>query len=485
MTVFDEYSNYDGLGLADLVRKKEVSPEELLAEAIYRVERLNPTINAIVTEMYDLAKSTIENGLPEGVFTGVPFLLKDINMAYAGVALTNGSQFFIDNVPDHDSELVSRYKKGGLVIFGKTNTPELGINYSTEPRLFGPTRNPWNTDYSPGGSSGGSAAAVAAGIAPVAHGSDGGGSIRVPASCCGLFGLKPTRGRNPKGPDLGEGWSGMSADHVISRTVRDSAAMLDLTSGPDVGAPYWAIPPIRPFIEEIGADVGQLRVAYSSKAPSGVPVDPECTKATEDAVKLLEELGHHVEEDAPRFDAEAFSKAFQVIIMANTAAAIKQRALDIGREAIAQDFENITWMLCQFGETIPAADYALALQTIHRVGRQVGRFFDNFDVLVTPTLAKPPLMLGTLDTMTDDPIEYSEKLAGFAAFTSLFNASGNPAMSVPLHCTSDNLPVGVQFIGRYGDEALLFRLAAQLEQARPWFNRCASVYALEKDKATS
>jgi amidase len=477
VTGFDEYSNYDGLGLAELVHRKQVSPAMLLAEAIYRVERLNPTINAIVTEMYDLAKSTIENGLPEGVFTGVPFLLKDINMAYAGVALTNGSQFFIDNVPDHDSELVSRYKKGGLVIFGKTNTPELGINYSTEPRLFGPTRNPWNTDYSPGGSSGGSAAAVAAGIVPVAHGRDGGGSIRVPASCCGLFGLKPTRGRNPKGPDFGEGWSGMSVEHVVSRTVRDSAAMLDLTAGPDIGAPYWAIPPTRPFIEEVGVDVGQLRVAYSTKAPSGVPVDAECTKATGDAAKLLVELGHHVEEDAPRFDVEAFSNAFRVIVVANTAAAINQHALNIGREAGPQDFENITWMLSQLGNTIPAADYAAALQTIHRVGRQVGRFFDNYDLLVTPTLAKPPLLLGTLDTMTNDPMEYSIKLAGFAAFTSLFNASGNPAMSVPLHWTSDNLPVGVQFVGRYGDEGILFRLAAQLEQARPWLNRCAPLYA--------
>ena len=477
MTGFDEYSNYDGLGLAELVRRKQVSPAKLLAEAIYRVERLNPTINAIVTEMYDLAKSTIENGLPEGVFTGVPFLLKDISMAYAGVALTNGSQFFIDNVPDHDSELVRRYKKGGLVIFGKTNTPELGINYSTEPRLFGPTRNPWNTDYSPGGSSGGSAAAVAAGIVPVAHGSDGGGSIRVPASCCGLFGLKPTRGRNPKGPDLGEGWSGMSVEHVVSRTVRDSAAMLDLTAGPDVGAPYWAKPPTRPFIEEISVDVGQLGIAYSTKAPSGVPVDAECTKATGDAAKLLVDLGHHVEEDSPRFDVEAFSNAFRVIVAANTAAAINQRALDIGREAGPQDFENITWMLSQLGNTIPAVDYVAALQTIHRVGRQVGRFFDNYDVLVTPTLAKPPLLLGTLDTMTNDPMEYSIKLAGFAAFTSLFNASGNPAMSVPLHWTSDNLPVGVQFVGRYGDEAILFRLAAQLELARPWLNRCAPLCA--------
>lgn len=477
MSGFSEYGDYDAIGLAELVRSKQVSPAELLDEAIERVEKVNPAINSMVTEMYDQARAAIDAGLPEGPFTGVPFLLKDLHALYAGVASTNGCRFLVDNVPNHDTELVSRYKMGGLVIFGKTNTPEFGLNASTEPRLFGPTRNPWNTDHIAGGSSGGAAAAVAGGILPAAHASDGGGSIRIPASCCGLFGLKPTRGRNPAGPDRGEGWSGMSVEHVISRTVRDSAGILDLTCGPDVGAPYWAPPPARPFIEEVGAEVGPLHVAFSAVPPSGVPVDSECVKAVEDAVKLPEQLGHRVEEAAPRVSSDQFTAAFRVIIGANTMAVINQYEANSGRKASQKEFENITWLFAQLGDDTPATAYAAAIRTIHAAGRQVGHFFENYDVFVTPTLTKPPLPLGTLDMMASDPDEYVEKLFGFAAFTPLFNASGNPAASIPLHWTDTGLPVGVQFVGRYGDEATLFRLAAQLERARPWADRRPPVHA--------
>lgn len=471
MSGFKEYGHYDAVGLADLVRNKEVSPDELLAEAIDRVERFNPTINAVVCKIYEQAQLAVTTDIAQAPFTGVPFLLKDLETPYAGAPLTNGSRFFIDNVPDHDSELVLRYKKAGFVIFGKTNTPEFGLNVSTEPQLFGPARNPWNLDYTTGGSSGGAAAAVAAGIVPAAHGNDGGGSIRIPASCCGLFGLKPTRGRNPMGPDWGEEWNGMVYHHVITRTVRDSAAILDTTSGPGVGDPYWASVPSRPFYDEIGTDPGRIRVAYSVSAPSGISVDEECVKATSDAAKLMAELGHDIEEASPQIDADAFMEAYSVIVAANTMAAIEKHAAESGRELNENEFENLTWLFAQMGNAVPATTYARAVQTIHRIGRQIGRFFECYDVLITPTLAILPQPLGTIDTMLTDFEIYNAKAGAFAAFTAMFNASGNPAMSVPLHWTADDLPVGVQFVGRYGDEATLFRLGSQLEQIRPWANR--------------
>lgn len=474
---FTEYDDYDALGLAELIRKREVSAAELLSEAMDRVERVNPDINAVISKMYDQAKAAIDAGLPDGPFTGVPFLLKDLYALFAGAVTTNGSRFFVDNLPDHDTELVSRYKSGGFVIFGKTNTPEFGLNVSTEPRLFGPTRNPWDREFIAGGSSGGAAAAVASGILPAAHASDGGGSIRIPASCCGLFGLKPTRGRNPAGPDRGEGWSGMSVEHVVSRTVRDSAAILDLTCGPDLGAPYWAMPPVRPFLDEVGANLKELRVAYSTQALSGVPVDRDCITAVEDAVKIVESFGCRVEESMPKISAEGFADAFQVIAGANTMAAIEQYAALTGREVSPNEFENISWLFAQIGANATATAYAGAIRKVHQVGREVARFFVDYDLFVTPTLAKPPQPLGVLDMMSTDPEQYSEKLFGFAAFTALFNASGNPAMSVPLHWTAGGLPVGVHFVGRYGEESTLFRLAAMLEQAKPWGDRKPTVYA--------
>ncbi len=474
---FNEYGDFDGLGLADLVRTGQVSSEELLDEAIACTERVNPAINAVVAKFYDQAREAISRGLPDGRFAGVPFLLKDIHVLYAGVATTSGSRFLIDNVPDHDTEMVCRYKQGGLVIFGKTNTPEFGLNATTEPQLFGPTRNPWDTDRIAGGSSGGSAAAVAAGIVPVASGSDGGGSIRIPASCCGLLGLKPTRGRNPAGPDRGEGWSGMSVEHVISRSVRDSAAMMDLTSGPDVGAPYWAPRPERPFIEEVGADVGRLRIAFSSVPPSGAPVDPECVRAMEGAVRLVADLGHDAEEASPEVSAEEVFEAIRIIMAAGVASTVAQYAAARGRPASPSEFENVTWQIAQIGSEAPASAYVTAAQTLHRVGRQVGRFFEKYDVLITPTLSKPPLQLGILDMMSEDAEAYIEALWGYASLTPLFNVSGGPAMSVPLHWTPDNLPVGVQFVSRYADEALLFRLGAQLEEAKPWARRRPPVRA--------
>jgi amidase len=469
--MFKEYDQYDAVGLAQLVRKGEVKPEHLLETAIARVEQRNAVLNAVVNKLYDHAQKAIQAGLPEGPLRGIPFLLKDLHALYSGAVTSNGSRFFKDNRADHDTELVSRYKRGGLVIFGKTNTPEFGLTITTEPILFGPTRNPWSLDYTAGGSSGGAAAAVAAGLAPAAHASDGGGSIRIPSSCCGVFGLKPTRGRNPHGPDRGEGWSGMSTEHAITRSVRDSAALLDLTCGPDLGAPYFATPPRQPYSSEVGVDPGRLRIAFSTRTPAGEKVAPECEQAVAETARLLEGMGHRLEEAKMDFVPDELGFAFRTVIGGNTRVAIESYAAKLGRPPSAEAFEKITWLMYESGAMASAADYARAVQVLHRIGRLVARFFEHYDLLLTPTLPRPPEKLGVFDMNTDDTEGYRTAVALFTAFTAPFNASGNPAMSLPLHWTSDGLPVGVQFAGRYGEEATLLRLAAQLEQARPWFHR--------------
>ena len=471
MSAFEQYEAYDGLGLAELVRRGETTAGELLDAAVERMDARNPRINAIVRPMLEEARAAIAAGLPDGPYRGVPFLLKDLHALYEGVPTSNGSALFRDAAADHDSELVARYRRAGLVIFGKTNTPELGLSCSTEPRLFGPTRNPWSLAHSAGGSSGGAAAAVAARIVPAAHASDGGGSIRIPASCCGLFGLKPTRGRNPQGPDAGEGWSGMSAQHVVSLTVRDGAALLDATHGPAPGDPYAAPPPERSFLSEVGAPTGRLRVALAVDPPSGVAIDPECERAARETAQLCSDLGHQVDEVHPDVDAGALRRGTSVIIGANVAAVCEARAKELGRELSQDDVEKMTWTLLQLGRGASATDYATALKTLHLTGRRLGRFFEDHDVLLTPMLAVPPIELGILDMMSEDLPAYLEALGALTAWSQLFNATGQPAMSLPLHWTPGGLPVGVHFAGGFGDEATLLRLAAQLEEARPWIDR--------------
>jgi len=467
----EEFGSYDGLGLSDLVRRGDVTAAELLDTAIARVEARNPDLNAVVSRLYDQARAAIASGLPDGPFTGVPYLLKDLGAHYAGAVTSYGSSLFKDFVLDHDSEITIRLKRSGLIIFGKTNTPEMGLAPSTEPRLFGPTRNPWSLSHSAGGSSGGSAAAVASGMVPMAHASDGGGSIRIPASCCGLFGLKPTRARNPMGPDAGEGWGGASTAHAVTRTVRDSAALLDATSGPDIGDPYWAPPPARPFLDEVGRDPGRLRIAITTKPWNGQVVDPECAEATVAAGRLCERLGHDVAEARPDIDAKALSSASFLVVCANIRAALDVRAAMLGREPIPSDVERLTWARATDGHRARASDYARSIGVMHRVGRQVARFFTHYDVLLTPTMCQPPRPLGVLDLMTDDEEAYTQAVLGSIAFTSLFNSAGNPAMSVPLGWSRAGLPIGVQFVAPFGDEATLFRLGAQLEAEQPWFER--------------
>ena len=498
MSGFREYDKYDGLGLAELVRRKEVKPSDLVEEAISRIERLNPQLNAVVHKMYELARKAADGDVPDGPFRGVPFLMKDIIAAYAGVPLTNGSRFFKNFIPDHDSELVKRYKAAGLIVVGKTNTPEFGLVPITEPELFGPTNNPWDLSRTPGGSSGGSAAAVAARMVPLAHGADGGGSIRIPASCCGVFGLKPTRGRTPNGPDFGELWRGLACSHVLTRSVRDSAAMLDATAGPDIGAPYYAVPPTRPFLNEVGTDPGKLRIAFTSRPFLGGVVDRDCVKGLEATARLCQDLGHEVIEATPQIDGGAFAKAFMTIVCVETRATVEEAEVLLNRKASFRDFEPSTWALGLLGRKCRAPELSRSLDLAQLVARQIGEFFREYHVLLTPTLAMPPVatgelqpkgmravamkLLGSLNAAglisTLSGIDaLAEHVFGFIPYTPLFNGTGQPAMSVPLYWNDAGLPIGMQFVARYGDEATLLRLAGQLERAQPWTERVPPICA--------
>jgi len=468
MAAFKEYADYDALGLGELIAKKGVPPQDVLEAAIERIEALNPKINAVVQKMYDEGRTALRASLPSGPLAGVPYLMKDLYAWQKGARVGNGSRLYDGFVADHDFTLVERYKAAGLVIIGRTNTPEFGLNAATEPVANGPTRNPWNLERSAGGSSGGAAAAVAAGMVPAAHGTDGGGSIRIPAANCGLFGLKPNRGRNPAGPDVGEGWSGLACGHALTRSVRDSAAFLDASSGPATGDPYWAPPAARPFLQEVGAKPGKLRIALQKKTITCTPIHPECVKGVEATARLCEELGHRVEEAMPEFDFVGLRWAMGVIISANLRNGLDARLDALKRAQKDDDVERITALWAEQGRRHTARDYARALVIVHGVGRNFGEFFRKHDVLLSPVVAEPPLPLGATDMMNNDLDAYNERLFRLIPFTPQFNVSGGPAASIPLHWTPDGLPVGIQFGADFGNEAVLFRLAAQLEQAQPW-----------------
>jgi len=477
---FGEYANFDGVGLAELVKKGDVSPTDLIEEAIARIEKHNPKLNAVIFKIYDrardaaakLAKARDERR----PFHGVPFLLKDIMGNYEGVPTANGCRFMTGIVAPHDDTLVARYKAAGLVALGKTNAPECGILPTTEPVLYGPCHNPWNLDHSTGGSSGGSAAAVAAGIVPLAHANDGGGSIRIPASCCGLVGLKPTRGRNPMGPDFGDMMSGLAVEHVVSRTVRDCAAALDCTHGPEPGDPYYAPPVARPYLEEIKTPPARLRIAFSTKSPSGSLLHPDCVAAIETTARLCADLGHIVEEAMPPLDPGVFMPAFLSVFTVATPTMIDGFALLHNRTPKGSDFEGLTWGLYEMGKQVSATQYQIAIAMIQKAGRQIARWHQTYDCWLTTTLAAPPIALGTIDIQQRDPMIGMEPIAEYVPFTPIQNATGQPAISLPLHWNAAGLPIGLMFTGRFGDEATLLRLAAQLEQARPWKDRRPPIY---------
>ena len=471
MSRLAEYEQYDALGLAALVRRREVSAAELLEAALARTAARNPSINAVTMPLEDYARKAIADGIPAGPFEGVPFLLKDLTASVAGVRMTRTSRFFADSPPaTADSEHVARLKRAGLVIFGRTNTCELGLSLTCEPQLTGPTKNPWDLTRISGGSSGGAAAATGARIVPMAHGTDGFGSIRAPAACCGLVGLKPTRGRNTLAPFAGEALASLAAEHAVTLSVRDCAALLDATSGPGAGDPYVAPPPTRPFLDEVGADPGRLRIAFTRKAPNGAEVGAESLRELDETARLCASLGHHVEEADPKVEGDAVVPAFLTLSAANTVVNLgshptKQRPPNPG------EVENVTRTMYERGQRVTAADYVKAVNTAHRLGRQMAAFHADYDVLLTPGLAGPAAKLGWIDMMLEDADEYWRRVFAFSPFTVLFNLTGQPALMLPLGISEGGLPLGTQLVARFGDEATLFRLAAQLEAARPWFER--------------
>lgn len=490
MTAFSDYQEYDAVGLAELVRTKQVHPRELVEAAIERIERFNPRLNAVVHKMYDRALAQADEPPAGGPFAGVPFLLKDLIAQYTGEPTTGSSRFLQFHVAEHDTTMVRRYREAGLVVVGKTNASEFGLVAVTEPAFRGPTHNPWDLDRTPGGSSGGSGAATAAGFVPAVHGGDGGGSIRIPAAACGVFGLKPSRGRNPAGPHFSGTWLGLVQEHVLTRTVRDSAALLDVSSGPEEGGPCSPPLPARPFLQEVGTDPGSLRIAFTTKPLMGSKMHPDCIAAVESTVNLLEQLGHEVNEEAPPLSKEKMTMAYLRIVASSVAADIDHTAESTGRKPTADQFEPITWLVSLVGRSTRANELAVILREVQAETRRLAAFHERYEVLLTPTLASPPVKTGELAPSEAElrMIRGLHRVPARRALdlvmkrmaseqmdpvpnTQLFNLTGQPAMSVPLHWNADGLPIGLQFAARTGDESTLFRLAAQLEEARPWADR--------------
>lgn len=497
MSMFPEYDQFDGIGLAKLVKGREISATELCEEAISRAEHLNVKLNAIITPMYDYARNTAKHSQSNSPFCGVPFLLKDAHHALKGFSMSSGSELLKACVPQYDAEIVGRFKKAGLVIIGKTNTPEFKLAGVTEPKAFGPTRNPWNLDYSCGGSSGGSAASVAARIVPFASATDEGGSIRVPASYCGLFGLKPSRGRNPVGPNFNEEWDGMSCSHVITRSVRDSAAILDAVSGIENGAPYGICAPEKPFIEEANIEPRKLLIGYHTRSVFGVKVHPECIKAVEQTCKLLVSLGHDVEEVIPDYREEDVVLNWNIIMIGNAAALIDELIDVYGQSKVSRGLELSNYSVYCIGRGLKVLDFVKAKRQWRQLGIVMDQMMNKYDLMLTPTLGAPPVHVGSQQRskaeqrpmkllsssigriiLSNRKLTYSvlEEIAqktmkGQMPFTMMANITGQPAMSVPLYWSENELPCGVQFIGRYGDEAKLLRLAGQLEKACPWIDK--------------
>ncbi len=472
MSTFPEFESYDAVGLAHLVRAREVTAAELLEAAIERCAERNPRVNAVVHMFHDRAREVAAAHNGSGSLCGVPFLLKDAGAHYAGEPTGHACRLFAGHVADRDTTLVRRYRQAGLVIFGKTNTPELALAVTTEPTETGPTLNPWNSDYSPGGSSGGAAAAVSTGIVPAAHGSDGGGSIRIPASACGLVGFKPTRGRVPTGPDRAEGWAGMSQHHVLCRSVRDSAAFLDAVEGAEAGDPYHPPSHGGSWLESLLYPTGTLRLALIQDSFNGVEVDPDVLRVLRDVADLCVELGHQVEEARCPLSPEELHNCATLILGSHVHADIQARCRVLGREFQRKDVSNVTWRMARIGAEASASDYAAALTHIHYIGRRMGEFCGNYDLILSPTLAAPAPRLGAIDMDTEDLKGYMQVTNRYTAFTQLFNVTGQPAISLPLGVSSGGLPIGVQLAAAQGGEALLLRLAAQLERARPWSGLC-------------
>ncbi|MEM7416153.1 MAG: amidase family protein [Gemmatimonadota bacterium] len=490
-----EYIRHDAIALAELVRSGSVSAIELLETALAQLETVNPTINAVVHSMEADARHDATR-LADGPFAGVPFLAKDLGSMYAGHPTTSGSRLLHGVPVTWDSELARRVRATGVMVFGKTNTPEWGLLPVTEPELWGPARNPWDTERTPGGSSGGAGAAIAAGVVPMAGAGDGGGSIRIPASCCGLFGLKPTRGRTPTGPNRGQMWRGATVEHVITRSVRDSAAMLDATHGPDPGVMFEIPPPSGPWLREVDQPPGRLRVAWTTIPAVDTEVDPECVEAVHRTAELLEELGHEVHEDHVPIDGLQFAKDFLTIVTGELGTDVREACVATGRRASLDTLEPTTLALALLSEALSARDFAEALRSLEVMARGVGDFFERYDIVMTPTLSRRPVPIGTIGPTPAERFqlkllgrigsgrvirwaglidEAAKSTLDFVPWTPIYNVTGHPAMSVPLHTSEDGLPVGIHLVGRFAREDVLLRLAGQLERARPWFDTMSTM----------
>ena len=482
---FDEYLKYDGLGLALLVRAGEVTSGELLDAALAAVAATDDAVAAVVHVQERVARASIAGGLPDGPFSGVPFLLKDLGCEAVDFPSSMGSGLFKGYRDEYDSELFIRLRGTGLVTFGRTASPELGVGPTTEAKVYGrPTRNPWNRAHVAGGSSGGSGAAVAAGVVPMAHGSDGGGSVRIPASSCGLFGVKPTRALLPDGPASGEGWAGMAIDGFLTRSVRDTAALLDATAGPDLGAPYYAPPMTGSFLAAIAAPPRRLRIAVSTRSFTGAAIHADCVAAVEHTAWLCAALGHELLPADPSVDVVRFMGAWSNIVACGTHLTVRSRRAALHDPPTDDDTERITRLACELGAGLSGADYIAAIDVVHAVGREMARFLVPYDMLLTATLAEPPALLGRFnpDLAADAPGGWDDFLdyrlnhvLPYSPFTALANGTGQPAMSLPLWWNAAGLPVGTHVMARAGDDLALLQLAAQLETADPWFHKRPSL----------
>ena len=476
----------DATDQAALVRSGEVSAIELVQAAIDRAEQVNGQINAIIHPRYERALEEASGPLGDGPFAGVPFVLKDLDGTAAGEPFHGGTRFLQQHryVAPEDSELTTRFRRAGLVVIGRTNTPELGLVTTTEPEAYGPSRNPWDPERSTGGSSGGSAAAAAAGVVAMAHAGDGGGSIRIPASECGLVGLKPTRGRITVGPELGEAWAGLVSRLAVTHTVRDTAALLDAVAGPGVGDPYWAAPPSRPYAAEVGAEVAELRIGWVAEPPDGTfTTDPQVAAATEATASLLESLGHRVEQAYPApFDETGHIEHFLVAYGAWVARELDQLSEMVGAPLTEGGFEAGTWAIAESGRAITASQYLKAIDGLHAMTRAVVAWWDvdGFDLLLTPTMGELPPTLGQFAATPDNPLAGVLRSTPIVTFTAPFNITGQPAISLPLHQSTEGLPIGMQLVSAPACEDVLIRVAAQLEDALPWADRRPQVWSGEQ-----
>lgn len=473
----DAFAGLDAVAQAELVKRGEAKPRELVEAAIARIERLDGKLNAVVRKLYEEGRAEAK-APPAGPFQGVPFLIKDISLSYQGVPTTAASKLGPVGLPQRDSELMARYRRAGLVTLGKTNLGEFGSLPTSESAMFGPCRSPWNTDHIAGGSSGGAAAAVAARIVPAAQGGDGAGSIRIPASCCGVYGLKPTRGRITFGPELGEAIGGVTNAHVLSWSVRDSAALLDATEGPMPGDPYWAERPARPYLHDVGAEPGRLRIAFTARSLIGTGLHADCVAAVKDAAKLCESLGHIVEEAAPPLNAQEYDRIYRRFWPLVVAMGATRGARARGQQAPEQgQLEPFNAWLYEQARQVTAIDYYLDLCWFHAMARDFANFMATYDIWLTPTLGFPPPRLAHFDADKLGGKTVMDRFMEFLPFTPFCNMTGQPAASIPLYWNADGLPIGVHLVGRAGDEATIFKLSGQLERARPWAGRVAAVSA--------